>query len=186
LNRGWQPLNVTRVHRALVMLCNEVAHAIDPATYQTYSWSDWARLAPANDEPCIRTLKFRLRIPEVIVLTHYDRLPVGSVAFNRRNLFKRDRFTCQYCGVQPGPEELSIDHVVPRSQGGASSWTNCVLACVECNKRKADRSPREAGLRLRSRPVQPSWKPTYASHPARIDSWKRFVSEAYWNVQLGE
>ena len=75
----------------------------------------------------------RLRVPEVIALQHYDRVPLAAVTFSRRNVAKRDHYTCQYCGAQPGVEELTIDHVNPRSQGGQSSWTNCVAACVTCN-----------------------------------------------------
>ena len=77
----------------------------------------------------------------MITLTEYDRVPANAVTFSRRNIYKRDRYTCQYCGVQPGSEELTIDHVLPRSRGGTSTWENCVLACLECNKRKADRTP---------------------------------------------
>ena len=128
----------------------------------------------------------RLRVPEVVTLTDYDRLPAAAVSFSRRNIFKRDHYTCQYCGVQPGGEELTIDHVVPRAQGGTSTWTNCVLACVACNKRKADRTPDQAGMRLRKQPIRPNWKPLYASPSVRIASWSNFVSEAYWNVTLEE
>jgi 5-methylcytosine-specific restriction endonuclease McrA len=106
------------------------------------------------------------------------------VAFSRRNVFKRDHYACQYCGIQPGSEELSIDHVIPRSHGGTSSWENCVLACVACNKRKADRTPQQAGMKLSRQPVRPTWKPFYAAHRVRIASWAKFVSEAYWNVEL--
>ena len=126
----------------------------------------------------------RLRVPEVITLTGYDRLPTTAVTFSRRNIFKRDRFTCQYCGTQPGSEVLTLDHVVPRAQGGESRWDNCVLACVTCNKRKADRTPKQARMRLNKRPVQPTWRPLYAAHNIRIESWSKFVSEAYWNVEL--
>ena len=73
-------------------------------------------------------------MPEVITLTGYERLPSAAVAFSRRNIYKRDHYTCQYCGVRPGTEELTIDHVVPRAQGGESRWDNCVLACLACNK----------------------------------------------------
>ena len=95
-------------------------------------------------------------------------------------------YTCQYCGAQPGGEELTLDHVVPRSQGGVSSWENCVLACVACNKRKADRTPEQARMHLRRKPVRPTWKPLYADHEVRIKSWSKFISEAYWNVTLQE
>jgi 5-methylcytosine-specific restriction endonuclease McrA len=184
LNRNWQPVNVATVSRALTMLWNESARVVDPHDYQTYDWADWARLAPRGDEPFIQAVRLRVRVPEVIALSGYDRLPSAAVSFSRRNIFKRDHYTCQYCGVQPGSEELTIDHVVPRAQGGISSWTNCVLACVACNKRKADRTPQQAGLRLHKQPDRPSWKPLYASPSVRIASWSKFISEAYWNVTL--
>lgn len=184
LNRNWQPVNVATVARSLVMLWNESARVVDPHDYQTYAWADWSGFAPAEGEPFIQAIRQRLRVPEVVTLTGYDRLPEAAVAFSRRNIFKRDRFTCQYCNVQPGSEELTIDHVVPRSHGGASTWTNCVLACIDCNKRKADRTPQQAGMLLRRPPVRPDWKPLYAAHHVRIASWSKFVSEAYWNVEL--
>ncbi len=86
--------------------------------------------------------------------------------------------------LQPGTDELTIDHVVPRSRGGASSWENCVLACVSCNKRKADRTPEQARMHLRKKPVRPAWKPLYADHGLRLESWSKFISEAYWVVEL--
>ncbi len=186
LNRNWQPVNVATVSRALVMLWNESARVIDPHDYQVYTWADWSQLVPANDEPFIRAVRLRLRVPEVVTLTDYDRLPTAAVSFSRRNIFKRDYYTCQYCGVQPGSEELTIDHVVPRAQGGITSWTNCVLACVACNKHKADRTPEQAHMRLRKPPVRPNWKPLYASPMVRIASWAKFMSEAYWSVELAE
>jgi 5-methylcytosine-specific restriction endonuclease McrA len=184
LNRNWQPVHVATVARALVLLWNESARVVDPADYRLYTWEDWARLRPRDGEDHIRAVRFKLRVPEVVVLTNYDRLPVAHVTFSRRNIFKRDHHACQYCGAQPGGEELTLDHVVPRSQGGVSSWENCVLACMACNKRKADRTPEQARMRLRRKPVRPTWKPLYADHTTRIASWSKFVSEAYWNVEL--
>ena len=186
LNRNWQPVGVATVARALVKVFSDNARIVDPANYQTYDWSDWAKVMPAEDELVIRTSRLQLRVPEVITLIEYDRVPVNAVTFSRRNVFKRDRYTCQYCGCQPGSNELTIDHVVPRSQGGGSSWTNCVLACVECNSRKADRTPEQARMLLRKQPLRPQWKPLYATHGQRIDSWSKFISEAYWNVELEE
>ncbi len=184
LNRVWQPVNVATVARSLVMMWNDSALAIDPGDYQAYSWAEWAKLAPREGEPFIQAVSRRLRAPEVIKLTDYDRLPVRSVAFSRRNIFKRDHYACQYCGVRPLADELSIDHVVPRSLGGQTTWDNCVLACVACNKRKAGRTPAQAGMVLRKRPSRPVWKPSYAHPHAPIASWSKFVSEAYWNVEL--
>ncbi len=184
LNRNWQPVRVATVARALVMIFQGTARAVDPEDFQTYAWEDWSRLRPRKGDRFIQAVTMRLRAPEVVTLTRYDGLPTAIVTFSRRNLFKRDRYACQYCGIQPGPELLTIDHVTPRSQGGASNWENCVLACVECNKRKADRTPEQAGMRLRRKPSRPAWQPLYASRDVRLESWSRFLSEAYWNVRL--
>ena len=186
LNRHWQPVNVATVARSLTMLWNESAHVVDPDDFRLYTWADWARLAPKDGEPFIRTVTFRMRVPEVVTLTRYDRVRESTVTFSRRNLFKRDHSSCQYCGARPGSAELTIDHVIPRSLGGTSTWENCVLACVACNARKANRTPDQAKMRLRKNPVRPSWKPLYAASTVRIESWSRFLSEAYWNVSLDE
>ncbi len=171
LNRRWQPVGVTTVARALLKVWNEAAHIIDTQHYRLYTWSEWVAREPVAHEPCIRTPRLRFGVPEVVTLTTYDRLPVRQVPFSRRNVFKRDCFTCQYCGTQPDGEALTIDHVCPRAQGGGSSWENCVLACGPCNARKANRTPEQAGMRLRKRPVQPRWHPRYSSLAVRADAW---------------
>jgi 5-methylcytosine-specific restriction endonuclease McrA len=186
LNRNWQPVGVANVARSLVMLWNDTARVVDPSDFQLYTWDDWTRLRPDEGEPVVRTVRFEIRVPEVISLTKYDRLHRRTVPFTRRNLFRRDRFTCQYCFVTPGTSELTIDHVVPKSRGGLTNWENCVLACVRCNHRKADRTPREASMLLKITPKQPRWNPIYSAKNVRIESWERFLSEAYWNVNLDE
>ncbi len=186
LNRNWQPVNVAPVARALVMLWNEAARVVDPEDFRLYTWSDWSQLRPRDGEPFIQAVTFRLRVPEVLTLTRYDRSRECAVTFSRRNIFKRDHATCQYCGCRPGSAELTIDHVLPRSLGGTSRWDNCVLACVDCNSRKANRTPDQAGMKLRRPPVRPNWKPLYASNGMKIESWSKFLSEAYWNVTLEE
>ncbi len=102
LNRNWQPVNVATVARALVLLWNESARVVDPADYQLYTWADWAKLRPCNGEDCIQAVRFKLRVPEVVALSSYDRLPTAHVTFSRRNIFKRDHYTCQYCGCPTG------------------------------------------------------------------------------------
>ncbi|RPI90689.1 MAG: HNH endonuclease, partial [Planctomycetaceae bacterium] len=151
---------------------------------QQYTWADWARLMPQDDELFVQAVTFKVRVPEIITLTAYDRVPRNSVAFSRRNIFRRDQYSCQYCGAEPGSEELTIDHVLPRSRGGTSTWENCVLACLDCNARKANRTPAEARMPLRKPPVRPAWQPMYAWSKVRIASWSQFLSEAYWNVEL--
>jgi 5-methylcytosine-specific restriction endonuclease McrA len=186
LNRHWQPVGVATVARALVKVWNQSAEIVDPDDYQRYAWSDWAQRIPREGEPVIQTASRRLRVPEVIVLARYDRLPAREVTFTRRNIFRRDHQQCQYCGRQPGNRELTIDHVIPRAQGGSSTWENCVLACTDCNARKANQTPEQARMPLRRLPTRPSWKPLYERQSVRIDSWQRFLSEAYWSVTLDE
>ena len=186
LNRNWQPVNVASVARAITLVFSAHARVVEPNDFQLYDWEDWAKLEPASGEPFIQAVSLRLRVPEVISLVKFDRLPSTHVAFNRRNIFKRDRHTCQYCGERPAPDELTIDHIMPRSQGGLSSWTNCVLACMDCNHRKANRTPDQAGLRLRRIPIHPSWNPIYWRNSKRIDSWQKFISDAYWNAELDD
>ena len=186
LNRNWQAVGVASVARSLTLVAAERARIVDPSTFQQHTWADWAQLVPLQDEVCIQSVKFRIRVPEVITLTEYDRVPTNAVTFSRRNIYKRDRYTCQYCHQQLASEDLTIDHVLPQSRGGTSTWENCVLACLECNKRKADRTPAEAHMPLKKAPVRPTWRPLYARHGVRIESWSKFLSEAYWTVELDE
>ncbi len=184
LNRSWQAVAVSTAARSLVKVYRGAAHVVDPNDYQLYDWNDWAALPAAAEEVMITTPYFQLRAPEVVVLSHYDCAPDATVSFSRRNLFRRDQFTCQYCGKRPGSDDLTVDHVVPRSRGGASCWENCVLACVKCNRRKADKSPAQARMPLLRQPKKPRWKPIYAAHGVRLGSWAKFVSDVYWNIEL--
>ena len=185
LNKSWVAIDTTPVRDALRLLCKGAAIAVQPDTYEVHGFESWADLHVAASEPHIKTVQLRIRVPEVIALTGYDRVPAQSVTFSRRNLFKRDRNTCQYCGVQPGTSGLTIDHVLPRSRGGVSTWANCVLACVSCNRRKADRTPREAHMQLRCEPAVPRWRPTMGLPVGRVrQSWEKFVSDLYWDVRL--
>jgi 5-methylcytosine-specific restriction endonuclease McrA len=158
------------------MLWNETAQVVEPDEYRTYSWEDRMGPEPPPGVPGIRSARARLRVAEVIGLTRYDRLPWSAVTFSRRDVASRDHHTCLYCGAQPGWESITVDRVVPRSQGGTSTWTNCVAACVECDARMADRTPEQAGMQLRRRPAGPAWKPLYAMRETGIASWSRFLA----------
>jgi len=184
LNRSWMAITTTTVRRALSLLFQDSAHAVCPRTFEVHDFTSWASLE-VNGDPFIRTVRTPLRLPEVIVLRSYDALPLRTVAFSRRNLYRRDSFMCQYCGLRPGADELTIDHVVPRSRGGRTSWDNCVLACVECNKRKANRPPEEAGMRLVRQPVAPQWSWDVELGPSRRDSWEGFLPRRNGNGHHG-
>jgi 5-methylcytosine-specific restriction endonuclease McrA len=189
LNKGWNAIGVVTLERALVMLFSTYkdgapkARIIDPTKdFQTFTWEDWSRLRPKNGEDTIKGTNVVFRVPEVILLSKYDKLPQHKIHFSRRTIYKRDANTCQYCGCQPGTEELTIDHVLPRSRGGKTTWENCVLACVACNSKKADRTPEECGMKLRKQPKKPVI-PLFKGD-IRIKSWEAFLGEAYWLTEL--
>ncbi len=185
LNKNWLPVRVCTVRRALTLVFKDLARIIGPGNYSLYDFDSWLDLKVASGEPHIRTVSLSIRIPEVIVLRTSDRFTRPRVVFSRRNLFRRDRNTCQYCGVRFPTEELSIDHVLPRSLGGSGNWTNCVVACLHCNARKGSRSLHAAGMHLLRTPKEPPPQMAFTLHLGhRKQSWEQFVSEAYWNVEL--
>lgn len=187
LNRSWAAVSTTTVRHALGLVYTGAAKAIRPETYEVYGFDTWVTLEPGPGEPCVRAVACRIRVPEVIVLTRFNGVPRQSVTLSRRNLFRRDRHTCQYCGRRPSSHSLSIDHVVPRSRGGRTSWENCVVACVRCNSRKADRLPHEVGLLLNRPPTRPVWTPIVDLPVGRLrDSWARFVGEGSLRAAAGE
>ncbi|HEU4394835.1 MAG TPA: HNH endonuclease [Planctomycetota bacterium] len=186
LNRSWTAISTTTVRNALGLVYRDVARAVCTETFTPHDFHSWAELSRAREQgEFVQGVAMRVRVPEVVVLRHFNGFPRRTVAFSRRNLYRRDNFTCQYCGSQPGTELLSIDHVVPRSRGGRSTWENCVLACLDCNKRKASRTLDEAGIRLDRKPFRPAGGPAFEiSLGTRRRSWERFVSERYWNIEL--
>jgi 5-methylcytosine-specific restriction endonuclease McrA len=191
LNRLYQPVHVTSVRRALILLYRGAAKAVDEQ-YQTFDFESWAELAAAVYEDSIGTTRKRIRIPRVILLQAYDHLPRARVRFSRLNIYARDRNTCQYCGRKPPRAELNLDHVIPRSRGGVTSWENVVCSCVPCNLRKGGRTPDEARMKLTRHPLRPRWTPFFRGPPrtgAFYQQWLPFLSltdMAYWNTELQE
>ncbi len=194
LNRLYVAVRVISARRAFTMLFRDLAEVIhiDEGHYYNYDFESWAELSQLQREfepdrhDWIRTVRFDLAVPRVIRLLGYDRLPAQHVKLNRRNLFARDHNQCQYCGKSFPTSELSIDHVVPRSQGGEDSWTNLVCACVKCNARKGGRTPEQAHMKMIRPPRQPKRNPLIAIRlgQERYASWKAFLDEAYWSVEL--
>lgn len=186
LNRYYQPVHVTSVKRAFSLLYQGVAKAID-AQYRLYEFDDWAALSATND--CITTINRTIRVPRVLVLSAYDHLPRGRVRFSRLNIYARDADTCQYCGKNLPRTDLNLDHVLPRSQGGKTTWENVVCSCVPCNLKKGGRTPEQAGMKLMKKPVRPRWTPLFrgATRKVTYREWLPFLHLAdasYWNVEL--
>jgi len=161
LNRLWQAIHVTVARRAFTLLYLGRAKALD-RDYVTHDWEDWlahSELDGDDGADYVHGLDFKLRVPRVVQLVHYDRVPRSTIKFTRANIYLRDRYRCQYCGRRGKPGELNIDHILPRSRGGDSTWENVVVACVPCNRRKGDELPEEAGMVPMRRPQRPRWHP---------------------------
>ena len=157
LNRNYQPVNVIRARRAFTMLYVGIAFALD-REYQKHAFEDWVCLDLEEDGDSMGTSRGQVRVPRIIELKAYDRLPCGRVRFSRSNVYMRDRYTCQYCEKRMVRAKLNLDHVMPRSRGGAHCWTNVVTSCIPCNSRKGSRTPEEANMPLARRPRQPRWR----------------------------
>jgi 5-methylcytosine-specific restriction endonuclease McrA len=161
----------------------------DDGSFRTFNFGEWRDVsANAPREESVHAVSFRIRVPRIILLLIYDRLPKKEVKFTRHNIFERDKNTCQYCGRVFDRKDLNLDHVIPRDRGGPTSWENIVCSCIECNTQKANRTPQEAGLHLIRKPKRPKWRPFVQINFIlnRHDSWKHFIDLAYWNVELGE
>jgi 5-methylcytosine-specific restriction endonuclease McrA len=194
LNRLYAAVRVVSARRAFVLLCKQVAEviAIEDGQYRNYDLETWTQIAELQRqfEPdkhsWIRTARIELAVPKIIRLLGYDRLPRQMVKLNRRNLYARDGSRCQYCGKHFPTRELTIDHVVPRVQGGAHSWENLVCACIRCNARKGGRTPDQAHMKLMRKPIRPKRNPaiTLRLGYEKYQSWKAFLNDAYWTVEL--
>jgi len=176
LNRSYMPIHVTSARRAYALIYQEVARALSN-DYQTFDFDEWSQL-PVHDVPSVGTTSGSIRVPRIIVLVTYDRVPKRHVRYSRVNVFARDKYTCQYCGARPTRAELNLDHVVPRSLGGKTTWENVVCSCVECNRRKGGRTPQQARFRLTRRPVRPRWTPlmNLAVSSGHYEEWHPFLS----------
>ena len=188
LNRSWIAIQIADARRAISLLYRGYARVVSPVDFSTYDFDDWKELSKTADDYVIRTVDFKIKVPDVIVLTLFNGIHRREIKFSRRNIFERDKNTCQYCAKQFKKTELTLDHVLPRSAGGRSTWENLVLACVPCNVKKGSRMPEDARMPLIRRPRKPRWVPYTGENLAssRKPSWQRFVDAAYWDVELKE
>jgi len=159
LNATYEPLSVVSVRRAVVLLLKEKAELVEAA------------------EAELRSENFAIPTPLVIRLVYYVRIPYRvSIPLTRRTVLARDHYTCQYCGKQPPRKELTVDHILPRSRGGHTTWDNVVTACQRCNGRKGSRIPEEANMKLRSKPAQPRYVAlAMIESPDARQVWRKYI-----------
>ncbi len=197
LNKFFAAIHIVNAKRAFAMLCKESAEvvSVDDGQYNSYDFTSWVDVSAFKAEcglsdedqyESIKTFSLEIRVPKIIRLVVYDKLPKANIKFNRKNIFARDQNRCQYCGKKFPTSELSLDHVTPRTQGGTSNWKNIVCACTNCNKHKGGRRPEEAGMKLICKPVKPRHCPIIQLKLGsnKYNSWKQFLNNAYWSVLL--
>ena len=187
LNSLYQAVQVTGVRRAFRLFYSGRARALS-SDFVAYDFVNWCDLPLRAGDRVIHTPTRSIRIPRVIQLVQYDKLPTREVRFTRRNIFYRDRNRCQYCGRSFIQRELNLDHVVPLSRGGTSCWGNVVCACIRCNTHKGAKTPTEAGMKLIRKPRRPAGHPVLRASwlgPCP-EEWRTFLDEAYWNVELAD
>jgi 5-methylcytosine-specific restriction endonuclease McrA len=195
LNKLFMAVHIISVRRAFCLLCKDLAEVVglEDGQFATYNFHSWREVSEyrakhfrQEDDDWVRTATSEIQVPRIIRLVAYEKLPKQTVKFNRRNIFARDNNQCQYCGRKYPTNELSLDHVIPRSQGGVSTWDNIVCACVSCNVKKGGRTPKQAHLSLVRKPEKPKRSPLLnlkLTHK-KYQSWKTFLDNAYWSVEL--
>lgn len=194
LNRSYMAIHVINVRRAFGLVLRELAEIIhiEDGQYANYDFESWRQVSElraqfkTEHEDWIQSVNFEVQVPRVIRLLTYDRVPKQKLRLNRRNIFARDANRCQYCGKYFPTSELSFDHVMPRSRGGETTWENIVCACVSCNVRKGGRTPLEASMKLIRLPIRPKQSPllTIKLGNPKYESWRTFLANAYWSVDL--
>lgn len=156
LNQDYSPITVCTVQRAFLLIFLEKADLVE-----------------SNSQKSLRSISASFPFPSVVRIKQYVNIPYKGVVMSRHNIFKRDNGKCQYCGTS---KDLTLDHVIPRSKGGESTWTNLVTACKRCNSAKGDYSLEKAGMRLMKKPMKPSCVSFLRmNHSAYQDKWSSYL-----------
>jgi 5-methylcytosine-specific restriction endonuclease McrA len=168
LNITYEPLRIINWKKAITLLCLGKVEVIE----------EYGR--------DIHSVSFTIKLPSVVRLLKLVKKPKSAVKFSRQNIYLRDRYRCQYCGLQHPTEELTYDHVLPKSRGGKTEWENIVTCCVGCNRQKGGRTPTEARMNLVRKPTRPSWVPAIKitiGLKQIPQTWRDYL---YWHVELLE
>jgi 5-methylcytosine-specific restriction endonuclease McrA len=168
LNITYEPLRIINWKKAITLLCLGKVEVIE----------EYGR--------DIHSVSFSIKLPSVVRLLKLVKRPKSPVKFSRQNIYARDRYRCQYCGRRHPTEELTYDHVLPKSRGGKTKWENIVTCCVACNRKKGGRTPPEASMRLVRKPVRPTWVPALritVGFKEIPQTWRDYL---YWNIEIVE
>ncbi len=176
LNKNWEAIRIRNVKDAIRLISRERACFVDHSNWSVYTWLEWINLEVEPGEKFISTVSFNIRVPEIIILTKYNKVPEYDVKLTKRNVFIRDRYNCQYTGDKVHPKNADIDHVVPKSKGGKTTWDNLVVTSKKLNRKKGNKSLKESGLKLVKKPIKPSYRSILFDPRKEIkESWKKFI-----------
>jgi 5-methylcytosine-specific restriction endonuclease McrA len=180
LNRNWQAIDVKTPADSFCMMAAGTATALDIVVGENMNptqWDVWLSLPVRDSDNAVWTVHGPVRVPTVLVLARYDKVPRRRPKLSGKGIWERDGGVCQYTGKKLAREEGNIDHVLPRSRGGKTTWDNCVLADKRINSRKADRTPDEVGLRLVRKPTPPREMPAtyYIRNTHGVPDWEMFL-----------
>jgi 5-methylcytosine-specific restriction endonuclease McrA len=168
LNITYEPLRIINWKKAITLLCLGKVEVIE----------EYGR--------DIHSVSFTIKLPSVVRLLNLVKKPKSPVKFSRQNIYLRDKYRCQYCGLKHPTEELTYDHVLPKSRGGKTEWGNIVTCCIGCNRMKGGRTPKEARMHLVRKPTRPSWVPAIKitiGLKQIPQTWRDYL---YWHVELLE
>lgn len=198
LNKNYVPVNVITVRKALKKLINLKAEivSVENEAFVGYSLDSWAEFSSLKREyddmddcdEMIGSEGFSIIAPTIIRALSYDKTFRQSIKLSRKNIFIRDGNICQFCGKKLPTEKLTLDHVLPRAQGGVNSWENLVCSCYKCNSRKGCQTPEQAKMKLLRKPVKPTTFTTFEvpKDSKKYKNWDSFISHMYWSTELKE
>ena len=176
LNKNWVALRIRTVKEVVRLASRNRAVIIDSNDYSLYTWKEWIYLEPKEGEEAIATSSGDVKIPEVILLTAYGKVPVSTPRLTKKNIFRRDNSTCQYTGKPVTPKTANIDHIIPVSRGGKNTWENMVVCSKDINNKKGDKTPSEAGLELIKKPKRPVGRMLLLDPKMeKPESWRKFL-----------
>ena len=166
LNSTYEAMNVTSFQRAVKLIFAGKAEILH------------------NRDRIIASTTFQMRLPSIIRMLYYIRRPMQKVALTKKNVLIRDDYTCQYCGLH-GERLMTVDHILPKSKGGPSTWENLCCACMRCNNRKNNRTPEDANMHLKRKPRQPKYIPwIQVKRNTLPGEWHKFLF--LYNVSIEE
>ncbi len=180
LNRNWQAINIRTPQDAFCQMATGVATGLEVAgeeCIRPVTWAEWLTMPIREQDQAVHTVRGAIRVPTVIVLASFAKVPKKRPKLCARTIRERDGNRCQYTGVMLRPDEGNIDHVIPRSRGGKDAWENCVWSSKTVNSQKGNRLPHEAGLKLLKQPVAVREMPVTAliRNTHGIPDWEPFV-----------